>query len=108
MDAVEEARRDLAAWIVKWGAATENSSPGSRKRASIVEQAQTPAGSRHRLDYNHVRPHSAHAGLTPNAVRLIPAAGRLRNTRPAAQPLRSRPAATVGPQYTLSNQGLSQ
>jgi len=30
-----------------------------------------------RLDYNHVRPHSAHAGLPPDAVRLNPAAGRL-------------------------------
>lgn len=34
---------------------------------------------RWRLDYNHVRPHSAHGGLTPEAVRLNPAAGRLRN-----------------------------
>jgi hypothetical protein len=34
---------------------------------------------RWRLDYNYVRPHSAHGGLTPEAVRLNPAAGRLRN-----------------------------
>jgi putative transposase len=34
---------------------------------------------RWRLDYNHVRPHSAHGGLTPETVRLSPAAGRLRN-----------------------------
>ena len=34
---------------------------------------------RWRLDYNHVRPHSAHGGLTPEAVRLNTAAGRLRN-----------------------------
>ena len=34
---------------------------------------------RWRLDYNHVRPHSAHGGLTPEAVRLDPAAGRRRN-----------------------------
>jgi len=33
---------------------------------------------RWRLDYNHVRPHSAHGGRTPEAVRLNPAAGRLR------------------------------
>jgi putative transposase len=41
-----------------------------------------------RLDYNCVRPHSAHGGLTPDAVRNDPAAGRLRNPhqlrRPAA------------------------
>jgi len=30
---------------------------------------------RWRLDYNHVRPHSAHGGLTPEAVQLNPAAG---------------------------------
>lgn len=34
---------------------------------------------RWRLDDNHVRPHSAHGGLSPEAVRLNPAAGRLRN-----------------------------
>jgi hypothetical protein len=40
------------------------------------------------LDYNHIRPHSAHGGLTPEAVRLNPAAGRLRNSiSPAARPL---------------------
>ena len=33
---------------------------------------------RWRLDYNQVRPHSAHGGLPPDAVRLNPAAGRLR------------------------------
>ena len=43
---------------------------------------------RWRLDYNHVRPHSAHGGLTPEAVRLNPAAGRLRNLEgSAARPL---------------------
>ncbi len=30
---------------------------------------------RWRIDYNHVRPHSPHGGLTPEAVRLNPAAG---------------------------------
>ena len=30
---VEEARRDLAAWIAKWANAIESSSPGSRKRS---------------------------------------------------------------------------
>jgi putative transposase len=34
---------------------------------------------RWRHDYNHVRPHSAHGGLTPDAVRQNPAAARLRN-----------------------------
>ena len=58
---------------------------------------------RWRLDYNLVRPHSAHGGLTPNAVRLDPAAGRLRNP----DHLR-RPAATAGAAETLSTQGLSQ
>jgi len=43
---------------------------------------------RWRLDYNHVRPHSAHGGLTPETVRLSPAAGRLRNLEgSAARPL---------------------
>jgi putative transposase len=43
---------------------------------------------RWRLDYNHVRPHSAHGALTPEAVRLNPAAGRLRNLEGyAARPL---------------------
>ncbi|MET4702081.1 putative transposase [Constrictibacter sp. MBR-5] len=43
---------------------------------------------RWRLDYNHVRPHSAHGGLTPEAVRLNLTAGRLRNLEgSAAQPL---------------------
>jgi putative transposase len=43
---------------------------------------------RWRHDYNHVRPHSAHRGMTPDAVRLNPAAGRLRNLiSSAARPL---------------------
>ena len=45
---------------------------------------------RWRIDYNHVRPHSAHGGLTPEAVRLNPAAVRLRNLiSSAARPLPS-------------------
>ncbi len=39
---------------------------------------------RWRLDYNPVRPHSAHGRLTPEAVRLNHAAGRLRNLEGAA------------------------
>lgn len=43
---------------------------------------------RWRIDYNQVRPHSAHGGLTPDAVRLNSAAGRLRNLNiSAGQPL---------------------
>ena len=43
---------------------------------------------RWRQDYNTVRPHSAHSGRTPEAVRLDHAAGRLRNlTGSAARPL---------------------
>ena len=37
---------------------------------------------RWRRDYNTVRPHSAHGGLTPEAVRMEHAAGRLRSLRP--------------------------
>jgi putative transposase len=44
------------------------------------------------LDYNHVRPHSAHGGLAPEAVRLNPAASRLRNLiSSAARPLPAAP-----------------
>ena len=43
---------------------------------------------RWRQDYNRVRPHSAHGGLTPETVRLNHAAGRLRDLRGSvAQPL---------------------
>jgi putative transposase len=43
---------------------------------------------RWRLDYNHVRSHSAHGGLTPEAVRRKSAAGRLRDLiSSAARPL---------------------
>jgi putative transposase len=50
------------------------------ERGSLRQPAAARAViERWRLDYNHVRPHSAHGGLTPEAVRLNPAAGRLRN-----------------------------
>ena len=50
---------------------------------------------RWRNDYNRVRPHSAHGGLTPEAVRLNHAAGRLRSLEgSAAQPL--PPATKIG------------
>ena len=43
---------------------------------------------RWRQDYNTVRPHSAHGGRTPDAVRLDHAAGRLRTlTGSVARPL---------------------
>jgi putative transposase len=58
---------------------------------------------RWRLDYNLVRPHSAHGGLTPDAVRQDPAAGRLRHTNcSAGRPL---PSAT---ETRYQPQGLSQ
>jgi putative transposase len=51
---------------------------------------------RWRCDYNQVRPHSAHGGLTPEAAHLRSAGGRLRN--PAQ--LR-RPPATIEPPEPL-------
>ena len=50
---------------------------------------------RWRIDYNHVRPHSGHGGPTPEAVRLNPAAVRLRN-------LISRTASPAGDADQLS------
>ena len=58
---------------------------------------------RWRHDYNHIRPHSAHGGLTPDAVRLDPAAGRLRNLNSSA--VRPLPPASEIRYQTL---GLSQ
>lgn len=58
---------------------------------------------RWRHDYNHVRPHSAHGGLTPDAVRLNPAAGRLRNSISSA----ARPLPPV-PEIRYQTPGLSQ
>jgi len=45
---------------------------------------------RWRRDYNEVRPHSAHGGLTPHAVRIRAAGARLRNP----DQLRRSPAST--------------
>ena len=52
--------------------------------------------------YNEVPPHSAHRGLTPNAARLNPAAGRLRNPGHLR-----RSAATIGAHDAIATQGLS-
>ena len=53
---------------------------------------------RWRQDYNHVRPHSAHGGLSPETARINHASGRLHNpTRSAAQPLPPAPEITYQP-----------
>jgi hypothetical protein len=53
--------------------------------------------------YNHIRPHSAHGGLTPEAVRLNYAAGRLGNLEGSAD--RPLPPAS---QISYQTPGLSQ
>ena len=58
---------------------------------------------RWRRDYNQVRPHSAHGGLTPEAAARVRAAGRLRDFgNSAARPL---PSATT---ISYEPLGLSQ
>ena len=49
---------------------------------------------RWRLDYNQVRPHSAHRGLTPHAAHLRSAGARLRNP----DQLRRAPATIAAPE----------
>jgi hypothetical protein len=49
---------------------------------------------RRRRDYNQVRPHSAHAGLTPEAARIRSAGDRLHNP----DPLRRSPATIEAPE----------
>jgi putative transposase len=49
---------------------------------------------RWRLDYNQVRPHSAHRGLTPDAAHLRSAGDRLRNP----DQLRRAPATVAAPE----------
>jgi putative transposase len=49
---------------------------------------------RWRLDYNQVRPHSAHRGLTPDAAHLRSAGARLRNP----DQLRRAPATIEAPE----------
>ncbi|MFN5081422.1 MAG: integrase core domain-containing protein [Brevundimonas sp.] len=69
------------------GRATSNSPRDPRRNgeeAAVAASACSPALARPviecwRLDYHHVRPHSAHGGLTPDAVWLNPAPGQLRN-----------------------------
>ena len=52
---------------------------------------------RWRCDYNQVRPHSAHGGLTPEAAHLRSAGARLRNP----DQLRRAPATIAAPEPTL-------
>jgi putative transposase len=49
---------------------------------------------RWRLDYNQVRPHSVHRGLTPHAAHLRSAGARLRNP----DQLRRAPATIAAPE----------
>ena len=49
---------------------------------------------RWRRDYNQVRPHSAHGGLTPEVARLRSARARLRNP----DQLRRAPATIAAPE----------
>lgn len=53
---------------------------------------------RWRLDYNQVRPHSAHGGLTPQAALLRSAGDRLRNP----DQLRRSPATITAPEKAVS------
>lgn len=63
---------------------------------------------RWRIDYNHVRPHSAHGGLTPEAVRLNPAAVRLRNLiSSAARPLPPATQISYQPPGSHNDRGTS-
>ena len=55
----------------------------NRRQKKLLAKARAVI-ERWRPDCNHVRPHSAHGGLTPEAERLNPAAGRLRNPNVSA------------------------
>ncbi|TAL32794.1 MAG: hypothetical protein EPN98_12665 [Phenylobacterium sp.] len=53
---------------------------------------------RWRLDYHHVRPHPAHGGLTPGAVRLNPPASRCATSKaPPPSRYRRRWRSTANP-----------
>lgn len=55
------------AWSKALGASCATSA--RTKRSSPISSRSEP-GSRSRLDYNHVRPHSAHVGVAPEVARL--------------------------------------
>ncbi|WP_415012658.1 integrase core domain-containing protein [Amaricoccus sp.] len=85
-------------------ATIRSSAPIARwRRASSTLAEARAVIERWRLDYNLVRPHSAHGGLTPDAVRNDPAAGCLRHpNRSDGRPLPS------GPEPRYQSKGLSQ
>lgn len=69
------------------GAAVSDHQAGAFSDKKALAEARAVI-ERWRMDYNHVRPHSAHGGLTPEAVRLNSAAVRLPNLiSSAARPL---------------------
>jgi putative transposase len=53
---------------------------------------------RWRLDYNQVRPHSAHAGMPPAHARLLAAGARPELVGPAARPLAPSPTICYQPE----------
>ena len=61
---------------------------------------------RWRLDYNHVRPHSAHGALTPEAVRLNPRpAGCATSKATPPGRYRRRCGSTINPQGSHNDRG---
>ena len=118
----EMTSRAILDWTNRTGLAWHSIAPGKPQQNGFVESFNgrlrdeclneevfaslaeaRPVIERWRLDYTLVRPHSAHRGLTPDAVRQDPAAGRLRNpNRSAGRPL---PPAT---ETRYQSQGRSQ
>jgi Integrase core domain len=63
---------------------------------------------RWRLDYNHVRPHSAHSGLPPAAARLLAAGARPGLADgPAERPLAPSPSPAINPKGSPHERGTS-
>jgi putative transposase len=61
---------------------------------------------RWRLDYNHVRPHSAHSGLPPAAARLLAAGARPGLADgPAERPLAPSPSPAINPKGSPHERG---
>ena len=103
--------RAILAWTNRAGLDWHYIMPGKPQQNAFVESLigrlrdellneeifANPPHARHvlerwRLDYNHVRPHSAHAGLPPAQVRRLAAGARLGLVdRPAARPLAPSP-----------------